>query len=234
LWPTAGHGGRTFAAPKVPYTALVTSAGRTKRVARKLTDAENAVLGLLTYGEASGYELSRWAEHNVNLLLSPTKSRIYHVLPRLFRDGYVTRREVEQERRPDKQLYRLTDAGRAALVAWLNDTSTVPHRERLLLKLFFASHADPNMLLEQVRAFRQAKEGDFALLTSYGERNLDHREGFFRNLTIDYGLDLTRLSIRWSTRTIKALEEHIRDAEKVAAGLTRSPRARSGSRQIRR
>src|SRR5918911_687736 len=125
--------------------------------ATTLSESEYAVLGLLAFlGESSGYDLGRWATRAVDLILAPTKSRIYAVLPRLMKRGYVSEQTVRQDRRPDKRLYRLTEDGERVFVAWLNDTTKALHRDVVLLKLFFGQFADPRALLEQVRRLRDA------------------------------------------------------------------------------
>jgi len=84
------------------------------------TDA--ALLGLLTQGgELSGYDLQRQAESSGGFFWAPAKSRIYAVLPQLVERGFATSREVVQTGRPNKQLYRVTKAGRAALQLWLEE-----------------------------------------------------------------------------------------------------------------
>jgi len=57
----------------------VTNLAATKKEPR-LTEAEYAVLGLLADGQSSGYDLSKRAEGSVDLILAPTKSRIYVAL----------------------------------------------------------------------------------------------------------------------------------------------------------
>jgi hypothetical protein len=89
----------------------------------------------------------------------------------------------------------------------LNDTGTPLNRDLLLLKLFFGRHADPAALLEQVRAFREAKERELELLADYGHQNLKHPAGVFRNLTVGFGLDLTQSSITWASEAIRTLGE---------------------------
>jgi DNA-binding PadR family transcriptional regulator len=172
---------------------------------QRLTEAEYAVLGLLANGQSSGYDLSKRAEASVDLILAPTKSRIYAVLPRLLSRGLVSHRDVAQKRRPDKRIYRLTKAGRAALETWLNDTSKPMHRDLLLLKLFFGRYADPNALLQQVQVFRDEKERELEFLADRGRENVAHPDGAFRNLTVACGIDLARTSIAWAERTIAAL-----------------------------
>lgn len=192
----------------------------------KLTEAQWAVLGLLSLGECSGYDLSKQAEHNVNLILAPTKSRIYAVLPELLARGYVSRREVSQRGRPDKQLYRLTRSGRKAFEEWLNDTTPPVKREPLLLKLFFGTQADAEALLEQVREFRRGKDEELAVLARHDQVNLADPSdvGFFRTVTVACGLELARVQIKWADRTARALDARIREGSgrRVAAKNFRS------------
>src|SRR3954464_7815398 len=98
-----------------------------------------APLGLLTQGgELSGYDLQREAESSGGLFWAPAKSRIYAVLPQLVARGFATSREGVQIGRPNKQLYKVSKAGRAALQAWLEEPPVFePERAPLLLKLYF-------------------------------------------------------------------------------------------------
>jgi PadR family transcriptional regulator, regulatory protein AphA len=125
-----------------------------------LTPTEAALLGLLSRGELSGYDLQRAVEQSVGYFWAPAKSRIYAVLPRLVESGLATRREIVQRGRPNKQLYRLTAYGKKALQQWLADPPEPdPDRNALLLKVFFGDLIDDDVILEQVRAKRaQAKE----------------------------------------------------------------------------
>lgn len=188
-----------------------------------LTDAEWAVLGLLSQGEASGYDLSKNAAHNIALILSPTKSRIYALLPRLRERGYVAERTLEQERLPQKRLYSLTAEGNAAFRTWLNDTRGPIRRELLLLKLFFGFLADPAALLQQVQDFREQTESERELLERYREQNLDRPDGVFRNLTVDCGLELAGASLKWAERTNSILAKSGSHTA-TASGLARNKR----------
>ena len=57
-----------------------------------------------------------------------------------------------QTGRPNKQLYRLTKAGRAALQAWLEEPPVFePERVPILLKLYFGDLLEPEILIEHIR-----------------------------------------------------------------------------------
>jgi DNA-binding PadR family transcriptional regulator len=184
----------------------MTSPVRTISARAALTESEYAVLGLLSGGEASGYELAANAQRNVNLILAPAKSRIYHLLPRLLERGLVTRRRVDQDTRPDKHVYRLTEAGWETFRGWLDDTSAALTRPQLLLKLFFGAHADPAALLVQLRDYREQTAGELRFFESLERENLDDEDGFHPNLTVWCALALDRALLRWTDRTIAAIE----------------------------
>jgi DNA-binding PadR family transcriptional regulator len=163
-----------------------------------LTTKEAVVLGLLAEGERSGYDLLKRAEGSVAYMWSPAKSHLYAVLPRLVEGGLARRRNIRQRRRPDKQLYRLTPAGRAAVRAWLED---VPARswDELMLKVFFAGLASRASLVRQLRDFAEAQH---QVLAEYRAIRPKTRYG---ELTLRYGLELMPARLAWLEEVIKEL-----------------------------
>src|SRR6266545_3475769 len=103
-----------------------------------LSTTEFAVLGLLSFGERSGYDLKKAAELGVGYVWTGAKSQVYAVLPRLVEGGFATARHVRQERLPDKQVYRITKRGEEAFRAWLEEPVDYrSSRSPFLLKIFF-------------------------------------------------------------------------------------------------
>lgn len=78
-------------------------------------DAATLCLGVLTLGDASGYEIKKTVEEGPFSQFHETSfGSIYPALGRLSADGLVTFRREEQEGRPDKKVYSITPAGLAA------------------------------------------------------------------------------------------------------------------------
>jgi DNA-binding PadR family transcriptional regulator len=102
-----------------------------------------ALLGLLARQPCSGYDLARLLQQRVNYFWSARHSQIYPTLAQLEAQGLVRHERVEQEDRPDKKIYSITDAGRAALAAWAVEPMPMPEqRDELLLKAFSSWAAD--------------------------------------------------------------------------------------------
>jgi DNA-binding PadR family transcriptional regulator len=174
---------------------------------QQLTPTEAAVLGLLADGEHSGYDLKRAIDRSVGYFWGPAKSRIYTVLPRLVELGFATRRDVVQENRPNKQLYRITRAGSKALRAWLAEpTGPAPDRNPLLLKIFFGDHVGAETVLEHVRARRAEAE---QLERELAEIDRTVREGSgaetYSAFTRMYGHEWANAMIRWADRVERRL-----------------------------
>jgi DNA-binding PadR family transcriptional regulator len=157
---------------------------------------QHAVLALLAQGESYGYELRaqfkesvgpQWGELNIG--------HLYQVLDRLVRDGLVTRREVTQSERPDKQVYRLTTPGRIELEQWL-ETPYVRqggYRDDFFLKLFSASRLGADALATTLRIQRQAYLNELASLT---ELRRSHRDEPIVALLIEAAILHTEANLR--------------------------------------
>src|ERR1700735_3812439 len=75
----------------------------------------DAVLAALLEAEASGYDLAKGFDASVANFWMATPQQLYKELERMESQGLIRARVVQQERRPNKRLYSLTEAGREAL-----------------------------------------------------------------------------------------------------------------------
>src|ERR1044072_2324822 len=120
------------------------------------------LLALLAQGPAHGYELKQALEQRFGAVLPPLNAgQIYTTLSRLQRDGLVEDDAVAQDGRPNKRVYRLTDAGQAELHGWIaNSTPAARLKDDFFIKLVLARAAgiaDPVELIAKQRgAYLQA------------------------------------------------------------------------------
>ena len=171
-----------------------------------LTTTQAAVLGLLTFGERSGYELRKLAERSVGFFWAPAKSQIYAVLPRLVELGLATRRDVRQEQRPDKQLYEITDAGEDALRLWLAETELRPEPcpNPFLLKLFFAAYMEHDEVVALVEEHRRRAQEHLSRLRQI-ERGAGGEEDYYPLLTLRSGKAHAGAAMKWADEVLAEL-----------------------------
>src|ERR1700742_1967248 len=75
----------------------------------------DAVLAALLEGESSGYDLAKSFDASVANFWMATPQQLYRELDRLAEQGLIRARVVQQERRPNKRMYSLTQAAHEAI-----------------------------------------------------------------------------------------------------------------------
>lgn len=120
-------------------------------------DARAICLAILSQGEASGYEIRKALEGGPFAVFSEAGfGSIYPALKRLSIEGLIEGRPEQQGGRPTKNVYRITQKGKLAL---LDILAEAPESERFrsdhLFRLFFA-HLMPVRFVEALLAERLA------------------------------------------------------------------------------
>ena len=176
----------------------------------------HGILGLLNYGESTGYDLTKTFEDSLNNFWHAQSSQIYRELNRMEGEGLVTSRNVIQDGRPNKRLYSITDAGREAFAAWLHRAELEfenPHHAALM-RVFFGAD-DPEATLDMLRQCREyclrALEANCAatrqVIEDYARNTPDgQRRSAYWQMTLDYGATQTRAIADWAERCIERME----------------------------
>lgn len=112
-------------------------------------DVRTLCLGVLSERAMSGYEIKKHFEQAFRHFFIAGYGSIYPALAELARQRLVTVESVEQEKRPDKKVYRITEAGAAELRREL--LSTRPQhrlRSEFLVLMYFAHLLPPERLVQ--------------------------------------------------------------------------------------
>jgi len=117
-------------------------------------DIKTLCLGVLSLGEASGYEIKKFFEDGFSHFYVAGFGSIYPALAELTREGHVTCCDIAQEKRPAKKVYHITPSGAALFRRELAQAHPV-HRVRsdFLLQMIFAAFMPPSRL-DEVLALR--------------------------------------------------------------------------------
>jgi DNA-binding PadR family transcriptional regulator len=180
----------------------------------------NAVMAALLEGEASGYDLAKGFDASVANFWMATPQQLYRELEKMEAEGLIAARVVLQERRPNKRLFSLTEAGLQALAEF---TARPPRpgaiRDELLVKVQAVDVGDVDAIRT---AITERKEWAAAKLARYerlrarllaGRTEADylaHAERIGPYLTLLRGLSFERENIRWADLALAVLEKRVR------------------------
>ncbi|GAA0372890.1 PadR family transcriptional regulator [Actinoallomurus spadix] len=127
----------------------------------------HAVLGLLSSGPASGYDLLKIFEVSLANVWPATQSQLYAELGRLADAGFV---EVAAEGPRGRKEYAITDAGRAELHHWLTEVEpTGFNRSDMLLRVFFLGVLDAEEARSYLRGRAESADRRHRALTELRE-----------------------------------------------------------------
>ena len=146
-------------------------------------DTKTLCLGVLTHGDASGYEIKKAFEDGpFGHIQEIGFGSIYPALAQLLKDQLVTVTQYAQEGRPDKKVYSLTASGRLFLLDAL-DEPTEPDKVRsdFLFHMMFAHLLSPSALEDMIEERMAVLNSAIERLENYADDGLTHASEDFIN-----------------------------------------------------
>ena len=175
---------------------------------------KHGILGLLNYGDMTGYEIHEAFENSLNFFWLAQTSQIYRELDVLEKNKWIVKQIVEQSGKPNKKICSITEEGRQELLRWLNSPDiNTDMRSPTLMKVFFMGELSGSCSLS---FFKELKEGYCAAsealkqtdisITSYQEMIPDKKSILFWKMTADFGKRYTQMYLEWIESCIHILE----------------------------
>ncbi len=190
----------------------------------------HALLGLIHYGPATGYELKATFDNSIHFFWNATLPQIYRTLSQMEEKGWLTLKVEHQNGKPSRKVYEVTKAGREEFKRWLSEPPEMPElRNAMLIKIFFGNHMQPSQFAAHLKAWREHHEN---LLKRYEEEVpsviqkcvLDTGavdDAPYWALTLDYGKRMDRMVLEWCDEVLKRIKDKGRkdSGQKKSASL---------------
>jgi len=173
---------------------------------------QHAVLGFLQYGPRTGYELKRMFDDSVQHFWPAQQSHIYGALNALTQQDWASVELIVQTDRPNRKVYSMTTSGKQELARWLSEPAIDDQmRTPFLLQMFFsggqsdvsilsALETRAALLREKIRTYERGP----IMVPTYSA-DLPKREQFFWYLTLHYGIERLRFSLKWIEHAIQRI-----------------------------
>jgi PadR family transcriptional regulator, regulatory protein AphA len=166
------------------------------------------ILGLLSEGPMSGYDLARITKVRFRFFWSESYGQIYPELGKLAGEGLIAQVPGTGARR--RRTWSISSEGRAALVAWVLDPTTNDlTRSESLLKAYFSSVAGPEALHALLGAIGERAACEVRILEGFDAELRDapdpHGNHAYVRMTIDLGISTYKLWVEWADRWAREL-----------------------------
>jgi DNA-binding PadR family transcriptional regulator len=196
-----------MAAAQHSAEARHSAAGATRRSPLAL-----AVLALLGYKPLHPYGVQRllkeWGKENV--VNVGQRASLYKTMERLTAAGLIAVRETERDQQyPERTVYELTDAGREAAQAWIDDIVRVPRPEypEFPAALSFLMMLGPDAALA---ALRERRETVAKSLAAARQGMAEAQQYGLPKVTLlddEYLVAISEAELKWIEGVVRELEE---------------------------
>lgn len=178
----------------------------------KENKSKYAILGILSFGPMSGYDIKKFYEQSVASFWSESYGQIYPILKRLAKEGLATKSIQKQEGKPDRHIYAITEKGRDELQYWLVEPiGRHVGRHEIILKLIFGKQISIADNIRQIEAFQDRQRKELTELEELKEQfHIDRAENPnhpFWQLAFDYGKHVNRAYIQWAQKALASLRK---------------------------
>ncbi|HPJ39209.1 MAG TPA: PadR family transcriptional regulator [Spirochaetota bacterium] len=159
----------------------------------------------------SGYDLAKQFNSSLGFFWKASHQQIYRELARMERTGLVVSEVVQQEDRPHKKNYRVTDEGTQYLVEWIaGPTEPSPVKEDLLAKFHVGYLVPIHIIIDEILRRRKIHEEK---LNVYREREREYfpdveqmsMKAKFRYLNLRRGITHEASWISWFDEALALL-----------------------------
>jgi DNA-binding PadR family transcriptional regulator len=180
------------------------------------------ILGLLSRTPMTGYNLKKLFDQTLNNVWTASLSQIYRELTMLEKNGLVASEVQEQNERPDKKVYTISEEGKQAFQAWLMQSPEAfvsPKRDEFMLRMFFGPAMGAGHVKEQLAQFaadrKRANEEMEKNMLQFQKQPADFLSGSvisaeekkYVRFIVRRALMTNRLVIDWANECISELED---------------------------
>jgi DNA-binding PadR family transcriptional regulator len=153
---------------------------------------------MLSLGPTHGYDLCRELRSRLGEVWRLRTSHIYALLAGLEKDGLVRHERVDQEARPAKKIFSITDEGRLVFLGWLRSPVMNVRDIRLefLAKLHFARFDSPTAVADLI--------ANQLSVCRNGQKRLQKNRALCKTDTecaaLDFRLAMLKATVAWLLR----------------------------------
>lgn len=180
-----------------------------------------AILAALVNRSCSGYDLVKRFNKSVECFWSASHQQIYKALAKLEADGHLLSEKIEQENRPNKKLYTVTDSGRQHLQRWIGESEAIaPLKSDLLIKLSVGHTVPTETLLITLQTYHARHKDRLrsyqAIAKQYAQLPELSRAGQFQYLALRAGIRQQLAWISWCEEAMGFLGQPVSDREPLS------------------
>ncbi|NOU96413.1 PadR family transcriptional regulator [Paenibacillus sp. LMG 31456] len=138
-------------------------------------NSQDVILGMLMERSLSGYEIKQLFEELFSYFYSSSYGTIYPMLHRMEKEELLTKENVLQDGKPNKNVYTITENGRKQFSSYLESPLEADSlKSDFLMRLYFGKFVGYDKVIAWLKQVQQHTEKQLELLSEKYSLNKDH------------------------------------------------------------
>jgi DNA-binding PadR family transcriptional regulator len=170
-----------------------------------------ALLGILSLGSYSGYDIKKKIEKEVGYFYKVSNGQIYPMLKKMVCDNLASFVIERNEDNINKKIYRIEDKGLSVLKEWLTSPTEMESDNELLLKIYFGSILDVRKNIDLVEKFKDYKKKNIEayneIARHFNLSTIKELPDYYSYFTLRFGQIVAQAYVDWSNEIIDILND---------------------------
>ena len=116
----------------------------------------HALLGVINYIPLTGYDIKTAFNASINMFWNASLPQIYRTLHQMEKNGWALSGIEQQEGKPNRKIYKITNKGKKELRKWLSEPFEIHQvKDKMMIKVFFGKQMDHHDLINQIKDLRE-------------------------------------------------------------------------------
>ncbi|RXJ73466.1 transcriptional regulator [Veronia nyctiphanis] len=173
----------------------------------------HVILTVLSHRDATGYDITKEFTRSVGFFWKASHQQVYRELGKLADQAAVSCKLEPQDGKPDRKVYSITAAGKAALYQWFQQpTKQTTYRDELSAKLLTCAVFDTKPMIEHLNDMVDDVRSSLSQLrdienTRYSNPAMLSREARLERLTLRRGIFNREAWLGWSQEVLEELHQ---------------------------
>lgn len=167
---------------------------------------EYIILGILMYGDKSGYEIKQYIQRIMSNFFDASFGSIYPALKRMENRGIIVSRDTVEGGKY-KKLYAISDSGKMEFMNWMEQpvefSRTKPNH---LIKVFFCGFLPTEQVKEHLCTLKKEVEPVLHMLQHH-EPEVKKRYDIYQSSTLKFGIDYYKFVLNWCDDLLQTLDD---------------------------
>lgn len=167
---------------------------------------QDVILGFIYEEPMSGYDIKQMMENSVSYFFDASYGAIYPALRKMEKEGLVEKQVIQQEGKPNKNLFAITESGKEQFQQYLsspiNPTIT---RSDVLIRIFFGRFTTKEKIQEWLLEEREKSQAMYNNLIGIADLypNMEPHKRF----TLEFGIRQAEMILGMVNEELKKLNE---------------------------